>query len=150
MQEFFYKGEQKVVKKFHSIKEASKLTGVSQHTLRFYEKEKLIINVKRDSNGYRQYSDYDIHWIQFLVKVRNTAMPLINIQRYAELMAQGDATILEREQILLKHKENLVAQMEMLNSTIGYIDQKLERYKRIKDGVGQSDLELYGTYKNEI
>lgn len=131
----------------YSIKEAAQLTGVSEHTLRFYEKEKLITNIKRDSNGYRQYSDYDILWIQFLIKVRDTSMPLNDIQRYAELMAQGDTTILEREQILLKHRKNIVAQIEKFNSTITYIDQKLERYQRIKDGIGQIDLELYEKYK---
>jgi DNA-binding transcriptional MerR regulator len=131
------------MKKYYSIKEIADLTGLSEHTLRFYEKQKLIVNVKRDNNNYRLYSDFDILWIDFLTKVKNTGMPIKDIRKYAELMAQGNSTILEREKMLLEHQERIEKQIESLNNTLVQIKKKLERYQRIKEGIGEKDLELY-------
>ena len=131
------------MKKYYSIKEIADLTGLSEHALRFYEKQKLIVNVKRDNNNYRLYSDFDILWIDFLTKVKNTGMPIKDIRKYAELMAQGNSTILEREKMLLEHQERIEKQIESLNNTLVQIKKKLERYQRIKEGIGEKDLELY-------
>jgi DNA-binding transcriptional MerR regulator len=131
------------MEKYYTIKEAAAITGLSEYTLRFYENEKLIVNIKRDNNNYRLYSDFDIKWINFLTKVKSTSMPLTDIRHYADLMAQGDCTIYEREQMLLEHRKKILEQIENLNSVLLQIDQKLGRYQRIKQGIGQSDLEIY-------
>ena len=50
---------------YYSISQFSNISHLSIDTLRFYEKEKLII-VKRDSSGRRQYTDEDVQWIMFI------------------------------------------------------------------------------------
>lgn len=127
------------------MKEVAQITGLSEHTLRFYEKQRLIINIKRDSNNYRLYSDFDIQWIQFLTKVKSTNMPLKDIQRYAELMAKGNSTLAEREEMLLKHKQRITEQISTLSNILIQIDNKLQRYQRIREGIGQKDLEIYNS-----
>lgn len=127
------------------MKEVAQITGLSEHTLRFYEKQQLILNIKRDSNNYRLYSDFDIQWIQFLTKVKSTNMPLKDIQKYAELMAKGNSTLAEREEMLLKHKQRIAEQISTLSDTLIQIDNKLLRYQRIREGIGQKDLEIYNS-----
>lgn len=127
------------------MKEVAQITGLSEHTLRFYEKQQLIINIKRDSNNYRLYSDFDIQWIQFLTKVKSTNMPLKDIQKYAELMAKGNSTLAEREEMLLKHKQRIAEQISTLSDILIQIDNKLLRYQRIREGIGQKDLEIYNS-----
>lgn len=127
------------------MKEAAQITGLSEHTLRFYEKQQLIINIKRDSNNYRLYSDFDIQWIQFLTKVKSTNMPLKDIQKYAKLMAKGNSTLAEREEMLLKHKRRITKQISTLSDILIQIDNKLQRYQRIREGIGQKDLEIYNS-----
>lgn len=114
-----------------NIKEVSKLTGLSEHTLRFYEKQLLIKNISRDENGYRIYSDFDIEWINFLIKVKNTGMPLKDLQRYAALMAEGNSTIFKREKMLIQHRKLVENQIEDLKTTLTRIDDKLDRYHLI-------------------
>ena len=127
------------------MKEVTQITGLSEYTLRFYEKQLLIINIKRDSNNYRLYSDFDIQWIQFLTKVKSTNMPLKDIQKYAELMAKGNSTLAEREEMLLKHKQRITEQISTLSDILIQIDNKLQRYQRIREGIGQKDLEIYNS-----
>jgi len=127
------------------MKEVTQITGLSEYTLRFYEKQQLIINIKRDSNNYRLYSDFDIQWIQFLTKVKSTNMPLKDIQKYAELMAKGNSTLAEREEMLLKHKQRITEQISTLSDILIQIDNKLQRYQRIREGIGQKDLEIYNS-----
>ena len=127
------------------MKEVAQITGLSEHTLRFYEKQQLILNIKRDSNNYRLYSDFDIQWIQFLTKGKSTNMPLKDIQKYAELMAKGNSTLAEREEMLLKHKQRIAEQISTLSDILIQIDNKLLRYQRIREGIGQKDLEIYNS-----
>ena len=126
------------------MKEVAQITGLSEHTLRFYEKQQLILNIKRDSNNYRLYSDFDIQSIQFLTKVKSN-MPLKDIQKYAELMAKGNSTLAEREEMLLKHKQRIAEQISTLSDILIQIDNKLLRYQRIREGIGQKDLEIYNS-----
>lgn len=114
-----------------NIKEVAKLTGLSEHTLRYYEKQQLIKNISRDKNGYRIYSDFDIEWIHFLIKVKNTGMPLNELQKYSELMAQGNQTLPEREKMLLQHRERVENEISGLQITLTKIDEKLDRYHRL-------------------
>ncbi len=60
-----------------SIQQIASMTGLSTHTLRYYEKIGLIKNVQRDQTGYRQYTDVDLAWIQFLIRLRVTGMPML-------------------------------------------------------------------------
>lgn len=133
------------LEKYYSMKEVTQITGLSEHTLRFYEKQRLIINIKRDNNNYRLYSDFDIQWIEFLTKVKSTSMPLKDIQKYAELMAKGNSTLTEREEMLLNHKQRITEQISTLSDILVQIDNKLQRYQRIREGIGQKDLEIYNS-----
>lgn len=119
------------MKNHFNIKEVSRLTGLSDHTLRFYEKQLLIKNILRDENGYRVYSDIDIEWINFLIKVKNTGMPLKDLQHYADLMEEGNTTIFEREKMLIQHRKRVEDQIDDLKITLNRIDEKLDRYHNL-------------------
>lgn len=65
-----------------SIQQVASMTGLSTHTLRYYEKIGLIKNVQRDQTGYRQYTDFDLAWIQFLIRLRVTGMPMLKMKQF--------------------------------------------------------------------
>lgn len=113
---------------FYSIGEFSKLSGISIDTLRYYEKEKLIV-VERDSSGRRKYTDLDIQWIAFIKRLKETGMPIKQIRRYAVLRYQGDSTLRERLEMLKEHRSYVVAQKESWDANLKHLDEKMKTYE---------------------
>lgn len=112
-----------------TIQEVAERTGLSAHTLRYYERVGLLSDVNRASNGHRRYSEDDMYWLDWIVCLRATQMPLSEIQRYYELALEGDDTVPERKQILLNHRREIEAQIEQLHQVLGKIDFKLTCYE---------------------
>lgn len=105
-------------------------TGVSAHTLRYYERIGLILDVPRDDNGYRCYAEADIEWIGFLRQLKATGMPLKQMQCFADLRRQGDGTAKQRRELLEQHRQTVVAQVAALNDCLGMIDYKINKHRQ--------------------
>lgn len=105
------------------------LTSLSIHTLRYYEKEKLL-TPSRKKNGRRCYSEDDVIWIQFIKRLKDTAMPIKEIQQYALLRRTGDTTLYERMQMLISHRTALDTQITKLQDHLGKLDDKIDFYQK--------------------
>jgi DNA-binding transcriptional MerR regulator len=89
-----------------SISEAAERTGLSPHTLRYYERAGLMLSgVNRATSSHRRYSDSDIGWVVFLTKLRSTAMPIAKVREYVDLVRRGEGSTPERLELLLAHRE---------------------------------------------
>ena len=113
----------------YSIGEFSRLTNLGIHTLRYYEHENLI-TPKRDSSNRRCYSDKDLAWTYFIKRLKNTGMPIKEIQRYAKLRAEGDLTLNERMEMLTVHRESLNEQIKALQEHMAKLDDKIDFYRQ--------------------
>ena len=112
----------------YSIGEFSRLTNLGIHTLRYYEHENLI-TPKRNSSNRRCYSDKDLAWIEFIKRLKDTGMPIKEIQHYAELRAAGDPTLNERMEMLIVHREFLNEQIKVLQGHMTKLDDKIKFYR---------------------
>lgn len=112
-----------------NIKAFSKQTGLSVDTLRYYEKEGLLMP-ERDANGYRVYGSRDAEWVAFILRLKETDMPLARIKEYARLRHEGDATIPERLKILLQHQETLAEKQQKLAEHQEFLARKLDIYRQ--------------------
>ncbi len=116
----------------YSIGEFSDLTNISIYTLRYYEKEKLIIP-NRKENGRRCYSEKDLSWLQFIKRLKDTKMPIKEIRKYAELRAYGDSTMNERMEMLIKHRTALKEEIAKSNEHLEKLNDKINYYKTTID-----------------
>ena len=91
----------------YTIKEVCERTGLSAHTLRFYEKEGLLTDISRTSGGIRSYSDDDMESLGLICCLKNTGMPLAEIARFIRLTREGEHTLKERCEILREHREHI-------------------------------------------
>ena len=111
-----------------TIGEISEKTKLSESTLRYYEKKRLL-RVSRDKNGRRSYEEGDIEWIKFICRLKETGMLLKDIQRYSELRYSGDSTMLERLKMLQAHRQYVLEQQRKWDEYLQNLDQKIEYYK---------------------
>lgn len=115
-----------------TINQISNFTGLSVHTLRYYEKIGLLNRVDRDTNGYRQYTESDISWINFLIRLRVTGMPISEMKQFSDLRSQGDSTISLRRELLENHQKNVLEQIKDLQNNLFKIEEKINYYKGLE------------------
>lgn len=112
----------------YSIGQFSTITNISSPTLRYYEKEQLLVT-NRDSIGRRFYTKEDMAWILFIKKLKDTGMSIKEIREYAILRYQGDSTMQQRLEILEKHKAFVMEEKEKWERNLQNLDEKIEIYK---------------------
>jgi DNA-binding transcriptional MerR regulator len=112
-----------------SVAEAAEATGLSAHTLRYYERAGLLGPVDRSSSGHRRYGAADLARIGFLTRLRATGMPIRDVRRYAELMNAGDDTNEERLALLEAHRDAVLAGLEATVRNRELIEWKIDLYK---------------------
>jgi DNA-binding transcriptional MerR regulator len=113
-----------------SIAEAARRTGVSAHTLRYYERAGLVVTpVDRTAGGRRRYRRLDLEWIKVCTKLRATGMPIKTIRRYAELVAAGPGNEKERLALMEAHRAAVSAKLAELQENLELIDHKIDVYR---------------------
>jgi DNA-binding transcriptional MerR regulator len=110
-----------------SIGEATEKCGLSQHTLRWYERIGLLGAVERGGDGRRRFSDSDLDWLSTLTKLRATGMPVRDMQRYAELVRSG-AGQAERLELLKRHREQVRRAIASQRECLKLLDAKITHY----------------------
>lgn len=114
------------------IGQLAKLSNLSIHTLRYYEKIGLIERVYRNQSKHREYDDDILIWLEFINRLRETNMPLKGQIEYAKLRSKGDATIGQRREILEDHLQKLIIAQQKLNSNIKAMEAKIQIYHQLE------------------
>ena len=112
-----------------TIAEAAERTGLTAHTLRYYERDGLMLReVDRSATGHRRYTEQDLVWIDLLACLRSTGMPISEIRRYAALVRAGGGNELERLELLREHRHRVLAELARVQEHLGAIDRKIGIY----------------------
>jgi DNA-binding transcriptional MerR regulator len=112
----------------YTISEVVALSGLSAHTLRWYERIGLMPHVDRSHTGQRRFSNRDLDWLAFVGKLRLTGMPVADMVRYAELVREGDHTFDERQELLRRTRRDVLGRIAELQDTIAVLDHKIGFY----------------------
>ncbi|MFE4714282.1 MULTISPECIES: MerR family transcriptional regulator [Bacillales] len=117
-----------------TIKEASEKLNCAAHTIRFYDKEGLLPNIRRDDHGNRMFEKRDLDWIRLMTCFRATGMSVADLKQIVDLALQGDETIGQRRAILEAHQEEIKRKQRVLDEAFEAVSQKLEVYNNIEKG----------------
>ena len=109
----------------YTIQDVSKKTGLTAHTLRYYEKEGLITGVERSQGGIRQYTDEDLERLGLIRCLKNTGMSIQEIARFVQLTHEGDHTLEERVELLRAHRERVLERMAEMQKHLDKVTWKL-------------------------
>jgi DNA-binding transcriptional MerR regulator len=122
------------------IGELAQRSGLSAHTLRYYERIGLLPRAHRNSSRQRDYDPTILTWIEFLRRLKTTGMPLREMLRYARLREVGPKTEAERRRLLETHREQVRSHLAELQCCLASLDFKISNYahstkqKKVKDG----------------
>lgn len=100
--------------------------GISEHTIRFYEKEGLITPERNQSNQ-RIYTEDHLVWIEFIVHMKRTGMSLKELKKYKENRESDSVENLFN--ILVRHKEKIEEEIEVYQKNRDLINKKLDLYR---------------------
>jgi DNA-binding transcriptional MerR regulator len=115
-----------------TIAEVAERTGLTAHTLRYYERAGLLDPPVRGANGHRRYGPRDLDRIRLLSRLRDTGMPIAEVRRYFALVRAGEQTTSERKQMMLDHRAHVVEQLTALQETLALVDHKISLYMEIE------------------
>jgi DNA-binding transcriptional MerR regulator len=114
-----------------TIQETAERTGLTAHTLRYYERIGLVWEVDRDSSGHRRYTEDDVGWLVLLTRLRATGMPVRDMLRYAELARRGPQTLAARVELLEEQRERVLARIGELQSDLDLLNYKITAYRQL-------------------
>ncbi len=110
------------------ISDTSKKTGLSIHTLRYYEQIGLLKNIHRNQSGRRVYTKLDLEWLEWVKRLKSTGMPLEKMQDFAQFRLQGEQTLKQRQALLIAHSAQLKQEIQRLKQEQSIVDYKIEIY----------------------
>jgi DNA-binding transcriptional MerR regulator len=119
------------VEQLYTIEETAHLSGVSAHTLRYYERIGLLEPVGRAASGHRRYNDSDLGSVRFLTLLRQTGMGIRDMQRFVALTRAGEGTVPDRVAVLEAHRDALAQQIALLNLHFEAITNKINVYREL-------------------
>jgi DNA-binding transcriptional MerR regulator len=112
-----------------TVAEAANETGVSAHTLRYYERAGLLPPVERNGSGHRRFTAEDVEWVVMITRLRSTGMPIRLIREYAELVWAGEGNERERLAILEAHREQVLERLAEIERNLELVDYKIGLYR---------------------
>ena len=121
----------------YSMKQVCEKTGLTAHTLRYYEKEGLLTEIGRTKGGLRAYNDTNLETLGLICCLKNTGMSLSEITRFIQLTQEGEHTLKERCEILRKHRQHVLDHMaetqkylDKVTWKLNFFSEKLVAYEK--------------------
>ncbi|HJV47177.1 MAG TPA: MerR family transcriptional regulator [Bacillota bacterium] len=115
----------------YSVKEVANLLDLTEHTIRYYTDKGLVPNLQRDKNNNRIFNDDSINWLKVTKILKKCGMSVVDIKKYVDLCLEGDSTIQDRYEIILKQKKAALAQLEEAKLMAEFMIKKEKYYRDI-------------------
>jgi DNA-binding transcriptional MerR regulator len=113
-----------------SISDAAAATGLTTHTLRYYERAGLMLDpVSRASSSHRRFSEAEIRWVVLLAKLRATGMPIRRVREYVDLVREGAGNEDARIELLEAHRRDVIAELDQMGRDLDAIEKKIKAYR---------------------
>ncbi|HEM4070456.1 TPA: MerR family transcriptional regulator [Streptococcus suis] len=127
----------------HTITEVSEKYQISSNTLRYYERIGLLPDIPRQSNGNRYFTENNLKWLEMIICLRHSGIPIENLVNYADLLKQGKGTEKERENLLREQLATLYQKQANLQRSIDRLEHKISLYE---SGEIEQELSYFKEY----
>lgn len=121
-----------------TIGDVGRLSGLSVETLRYYEREGLLLEpARRDPAGRRRYGADDLSWIGAIILLRDTGMSISDMRTLAAL-SREDGTERERLEVLEDHRRRILGDLDRTRRHLAALEKKIAAYQKVVDLAGNN------------
>ena len=106
----------------HPISEASRRSGVSIETIRYYERQSVVAQPARTEAGRRAYSEDDIIRLRFVKRCRDLGFPITDVRALLEMADPSDADCAHVRSVSERHLKKVRSKLKDLRQ----MERKLE------------------------
>ncbi|MCW3059868.1 MAG: MerR family transcriptional regulator [Capsulimonas sp.] len=118
-----------------TVQEMALESGLSTHTLRYYERIGLLTPIPRDrSSGHRRYSPDSIGVLNTLSCLRATGMSIDDMRRFLQLRQRGNIVAGEQKRLFAAHEAALTRELEMMKLRLDYVAGKVAYWAAVEEG----------------
>ncbi len=118
----------------HTVKEAARITELTEHAVRFYTDKGLVPSLRRDENNIRMFDEESINWLHGVKCLKQSGMPIEVIKTYVDLCLEGDSTVPQRYKLIMEHKDEALIKLEEVRRHVAHLEQKTVLYQAILEG----------------
>jgi len=115
-----------------TLQQSATLTGLSVHTLRYYERIGLLGSRSCATSSPRRFAASDFPWLEFLTRLRATGMSILELRRFADLQRRGRGTIGLRRRLLEQHARRVEKKLEAVQENLRIVRQKIGYYQALE------------------
>ena len=137
------------MEKKYTIKELSNKYDINANTLRYYERIGLLPNIPRQSNGNRYFTEKLLNWLEMIICLRHSGVPIEALIDYAKLLQKGPKTLEAREELLREQLDALYLKKKNLQRSIDRLEHKIGLYESKEILDEQSYFEEYDIRKDQ-
>ncbi|MEU6340904.1 MerR family transcriptional regulator [Streptomyces sp. NPDC046977] len=128
--------------KTFGIQDASRRSGLSEPTLRYYEDVGLLGPIDRDDrNGHRRYRPQDLDVLEALACLRAVGVGIEDMRAYQANRARGRAGAGDQRDLLLRHAERIEAEIAAQHARLGYVREKAALWEARERGDSAAEAE---------
>ena len=113
----------------YSIGDVANMLNIPTSTLRYYDREGLLSNMKRSRGGIRVFSDMEIGTLRMIECLKSTGMQIKDIKQFLDWCQKGDLTLQQRRDMFYERRAVVEKQMEELQKTLEMIQFKCWYYE---------------------
>ncbi|MGM5693911.1 MerR family transcriptional regulator [Streptococcus suis] len=135
--------------KIYTISEVSKKYQINSNTLRYYERIGLLPGIPRQANGNRYFTEANLNWLEMIICLRHSGIPIETLIEYANLLRQGSGTVKKRENLLREQLTTLYQKQANLQRSIDRLEKKIALYESGEIEQGLSYFEDYAILSDE-
>lgn len=120
---------------YYTIKQFAEMFHTTEHTVRYYTDINLLPCTRDDGNR-RVFDEKSANWMRGITYLKNCGASIKDIQEYCRLcrLEESKENLRARYEIILKQREQAYVELTKAQSTVEYMDRKVQHYEDILAG----------------
>lgn len=134
------------MKKF-LIGDITRMYGISQDTLRYYDKAGLLPFVKKNKAGRREFTEDDLGYIEVIDCLKRSGIPVKEIAKFMDWCVEGDKTLPKRYDFMVEQEAALEKKIHDLQAQLDFLRWKKWYYQTANEAGTETIFFKEGTHQ---